>query len=550
VARYVTRDIKKYNVILKDSPIYIEKSRILYDTETEDLLFQVSFRNIDDEDIKLVCFRATTYDEEGKILKKNVPIKIVGKFIGLESHSNKEPIIIEDKKTTDIKLVIDYVVYYDDSKWVNNGKREGSILKTKKYIDNYEFTKALKYKNIKVSLNNYPIFTEDYYICSCGKLNKITNKHCIECGHSKEEIQNLFDEENVKQLIEEYHKQEEEDKKKYEEELEEKYQQLSKKIKKTFKILLVITLILGLCTSIFILIKNNLFYNNGLKYYNDKKYEKSIETLNKIKTKKSKKLLNDVYYEYGVYLKDNNNCEQAVLYLKKTTKDINHDVIDSCYIILGDSSTENKKYIDAIDYYKKVKNKDIEDKINDAYYYYGIELYNIKDYVGAIHYFEKCQNYKDSDEWLNKSKVGYIEENPNIYNDKTNKYIHELLDAKYEGSQELYNEITKWKAKIYASKYKTDTEGSSSLSRYSSIYFHVKVTGGDRDEEITLKYKVIYPDGEVSEIDTFKNKYSDGDTGYVYWADGLYGTIAGNLTLIFYEGSTMEEIGRHTIRIY
>ena len=43
MAKYITRDYRTYNTIIKDCPIILKKTRILFDKETNLIILQIAF---------------------------------------------------------------------------------------------------------------------------------------------------------------------------------------------------------------------------------------------------------------------------------------------------------------------------------------------------------------------------------------------------------------------------------------------------------------------------------------------------------------------------
>ena len=549
MARYITRELGGYNRIIKGCPIVLDKTRLLYDTETLDLIFQISLRNISEKNIKTISFFANYYNELGDLIKNNEKIVLNGNFLRMQKFSTNEPIIIDNSDVYSISLIIESVIFDDDSTWINKEKREGTKIVEKQYIDNYQLIEAFKKKELSIPLCNYPVFTDDYYICSCGKINEFDSKFCTECGLEKELLAKTFDNDNISMLIDEYNRELEIEYQKIEKEREEQRQKRKKELFKFLKVFSIIVLVIIIAFIIYKVVKNIVCYNKGLSYYENNEYKESIDMLTKINTEKSKILLDDVYYDYGIYLKEGNNCTAAIRYFDLTNKEVSDVIRDECYIALGDEALELGEYDNAIEYYQLVRELSNDSQLDKAYFEYGNYYYELENYVSAILYFEKGINYKDSKTMLNKAKMDYINDHFDIKDTATEKYIDDLVKENYPGSKDVYSKLTKWNIEIYANTISYSSTKSTSISRYSPIYIHVKLTGGKKNEEIPLKYKVYYPDGSVSKMDSFEDKFRDGGTGYVYWSYGDYNAGKGNLTIVFYNGNTSKELGRHTVKI-
>ena len=96
-----------------------------------------------------------------------------------------------------------------------------------------------------------------------------------------------------------------------------------------------------------------------------------------------------------------------------------------------------------------------------------------------------------------------------------------------------------------------ETTNKVSISRSSPIYFHIKLTGGEPNSSMRITVQPHYPDGDTGEY-TFDDKWTDGETGWYGWYDGLYEYpeygATGNLQCKFYDEDG-NFIGSGSIRI-
>lgn len=206
MARYVSRDLKIYNKFLKGCPIMLHKTRLLYDNETSDVILQVSLSNFSDKNIKSICFLGDLYDNEDRLILEKEKLVIKDEIKkGLEFSTN-DPILIKENDAFHIMLLVYSVEFEDGSTWVNKGKKEGEDVLPKIYIEDKMLRDAFTWKNIDVKLDNYPIFTKDYYVCSCGKVHVSNTLKCDNCGIFHDDLKNIFDNKNIQRIIKEYKK--------------------------------------------------------------------------------------------------------------------------------------------------------------------------------------------------------------------------------------------------------------------------------------------------------------------------------------------------------
>ena len=127
-------------------------------------------------------------------------------------------------------------------------------------------------------------------------------------------------------------------------------------------------------------------------------------------------------------------------------------------------------------------------------------------------------------------------------NDKTTfTYLKELKKHDYKNSAEIYEDLYEWRVTVIAvnSSEEDETTNKTSISRSSPIYFHIKLTGGEPNGSMRITVKPHYPDGETDEY-TFNDKWTDGETGWFGWYEGLYEYpeygATGTLQCKFYDG--------------
>ena len=61
----------------------------------------------------------------------------------------------------------------------------------------------------------------------------------------------------------------------------------------------------------------------------------------------------------------------------------------------------------------------------------------------------------------------------------------------------------------------------SSISRFSSVYCHVALSGGTPGGTTNVYYHITLPSGE-KQNDSFDWRWEDGDSGYIYWTGSIY----------------------------
>ena len=157
--------------------------------------------------------------------------------------------------------------------------------------------------------------------------------------------------------------------------------------------------------------------------------------------------------------------------------------------------------------------------------------------------------------WLRKSVSGlckvyaYIKKNYRSSNSLTVDYLKELQRINYKNSKSLYKKLFKWHVTIITngSRYNT-TDNYSSMSKYSTIYCHVSVYGGEPGKSLKLRYIGKLPKTTGTTKGSLGNFY-DGSTGccWFYYTRTPSGT-AGNFVVKIYNGKKL--MAKKTVRLY
>lgn len=137
------------------------------------------------------------------------------------------------------------------------------------------------------------------------------------------------------------------------------------------------------------------------------------------------------------------------------------------------------------------------DKYNEAK-----NALNSNDYNTAISILEElaANDYQDSAELLKEAKYQYIKSNLDRENSRSVTYLNELKDENYNDTQQLYDQLYSWKAKIAVNTTKQSSIHMNDLnatSRTFPIYFfNFKTYDGPPDGEYRGTYEVVFSNGQ------------------------------------------------------
>ncbi len=189
-------------------------------------------------------------------------------------------------------------------------------------------------------------------------------------------------------------------------------------------------------------------------------------------------------------------------------------------------------------------------RYRDTYYQYGLQLLEGESYADAVKVFTGLGDYQESTDKLVESKYGYVLTHQNSSDEATYGYLTELKDAKYMDSAKIYASLYAWKATIVINDSEYDSlTNKTSISRFSTFFCHVTVTGGPPDGTVQLKWRMTFPNGNTT------NGWWDDDikagqsgTCYGYYIYPSMGS-AGTFRVKIYTRDTNELIGEASIQI-
>lgn len=225
----------------------------------------------------------------------------------------------------------------------------------------------------------------------------------------------------------------------------------------------IIVLVLMLLILLFNLFLPMYNYNQGIKMFESKNYESSIDFFEKSKKyRDSQSKCNEVYYEYAKVLYESESYEKSLEYFllvdtenkytwieqiglkfleeNKYTEAISaFDIIPQMndernkWYAYGIACFEKQDYENAITNFKKCDNiRNTQEKILEAYYLHGKQLFDGQHYSDAKEKFLNCISYNDSNEQINKCVFKLAEIEYDYGNYESAKECYSQLPANYE----------------------------------------------------------------------------------------------------------------------
>ncbi|MBR3416803.1 MAG: tetratricopeptide repeat protein [Clostridia bacterium] len=277
------------------------------------------------------------------------------------------------------------------------------------------------------------------------------------------------------------------------------------------------------------------YYHVSKYYYEKGNYEKSYE--NYISLTKNKEE-NDLS-AYDLSFKDDLILNYAKSLINRNENDSLNRAIG---ILAGNDNEEAKELIDQANTLLQ-KNK----------YDSAERMVKRGNYINAVQAYEELSGYLDSDEKILETKYEFIKHYLEKMNDSLNsalifndlkttisssrwKYLDECFDEElyyqyakelsqlnYKDSSEIYSDLTRWRVGLLINDEEDSYDSKSTISRSETFYGHIRVQGGEYEENTTLQYRITLPSGQVLS-DTIDD-VSSGYSGWccAYYNDYLYG---------------------------
>lgn len=275
------------------------------------------------------------------------------------------------------------------------------------------------------------------------------------------------------------------------------------------------------------------YYQLATQLFSEKKYDEAYTYFKGLSSyKDSKGQANESEYLYGIERFDAGDYEKAVAAFKlvKDYKDVGERLPEAKYQYAL-ALTEKKDWKAASSLFKELGDyQDSASRYKESYYQYGLKLLNNKSYTEAVTVFKSLENYEDSKTKLNEAKYGYVVAHKNRTDTTSYSYLKDLKSAGYKDSKDIYNSLYAWTMSTVINSSETNsTSARSTISKYDTVYCHMKLTGGPPGASIKIKCTASWPNG-ASHSHTFDWEWEDGDSSwYSCWyetpAYGSTGTL-------------------------
>lgn len=391
----------------KDCPIVLLSAALTKDTNTNTLLCQIKFQNLDIRVIKAVLVNIKCIGVDKKTKIDEVQYTYLDLSVNQQDlFGSNIPIYLNSLETRNIEVSCLKIIFDDDSFWECSDKCGFTNIIPIQDISS-KITDSLLKEELNVEINEYgmsinkvvsPYSVNNVKLCPCGTLYQ--GEICSACGKTQSWWDDVLDIYNLNKNrdnrifeLREKEKKEEERKAAEKQQLEEEKKKKTEKrvvfIKKSLPIVacVIALVIVGeLSVKVFIPSSN---YKKAMDYYSKEEYELAESYFDKAGNYKDSEV-----YEH----KSREAIELQQLYDKACTyyREKEYDEARQVFYDLAEIG-----YKDSAKYY---------DEIVTLQYDLANDLFSAENYKEAYYAFDKLGNYKDSIEKKNTSINTIIKE--------------------------------------------------------------------------------------------------------------------------------------------
>lgn len=191
-------------------PVFITGGNLLKKADDGQVYCQFRLRSLSPKAISAVIITINCFDIEGAQIEgvKRYQFLDLRLKVG-DTIETKPPVQCPDNYTRRCNIVINTVVFDDDTKWLRSDEIEEYVFGLQEKIADSAkrayLCEEMKKKGISADdkIGYIPAQYENYWICFCGLINPNSSDKCI-CGIDHEVLNDFFQKDNMDRLNEQY----------------------------------------------------------------------------------------------------------------------------------------------------------------------------------------------------------------------------------------------------------------------------------------------------------------------------------------------------------
>lgn len=502
------------NLYVEGSPLVISAGSLLKDTQTGKIITQIKFQNISCNTVKAVKVSLDAFDVSGESLPEVEEYQYLDLSVcnGAYFGSDKA-IIMPNSNCRSIRIGEIVVIFADNSVWNGNGKNYFSLQMPQKLQSDMGVELIKQYKIATTAEAIYaPLEQSDYWICTCGTMNK--GFSCTKCHCAKDKIFSSYDVTALTHSMNirlENERIERERIAREKEETEKREQLRKAKTKRILSITIpsIATIIIFVIVLTSVIIPNAQ-YNDAISLMNEEKYKEAEDAFWAL----------NGYKDSATKIKE---CQYLSAVAAQSSK--RYETAYEIFVSLGKYSDSSSKALScAVEAAEYAMSKKQYDK--------AVEWYNLANKTDEV----------------KNAKYQYVQSHKNSTDTTTYQYLRDLKWASYKDAESIYSQLYKIHLEYVINDSPTDVTTHKTNFKYVSsyyggaIYVHVRLTGGYPGQTTWVETDGWHLDSELVKC----------NGGWYTLTDGMwltYGQESSDTTItIKVNGTTISE--ECTITVY
>lgn len=569
------------NLYAEGAPVIVKAGSLLRDNTTASLLAQLKLQNITSKVISLVKVQLTCFDSVNRPFDETVTHEYLDLNVARgEEFASRSPIKISNSAARAYAVRVVEVGFADNTIWHDGGSAWEPMPKTQPIQTVItDDTALLGYKTVFGSTATIALLEhKDVWVCTCGAVNRRGEDNCHRCEAARSALQALdldalkaagnsaFHEKQYATALSLFNTgdadsltkalatlesiAEHEDAVALREKCLAAQAQLEVKQAKTKKMTIIVSAAL-LAAVILLVLTLTVFvpaikYNKATTLMEQGEYSKAYDIFSglgdfnhAISLKQECRYLEAVStMNEGKY----NDAKRQFEYFEDY-KDSKEKILE-CQFAIALEKMEAKKYSEAYDELINLgKYPNAKEKAKECAELAGDAALADNQYRKAVEWYEKAENSTKANEA--KYQYALLAKEKNDNNDYTAySYLKDLVEAQYKDAASVYSQLYDWRVTVTAinNSSASDTPATS-ISRFSSIYVHFKLTGGTPYQGTKLYLKYTEPDGKKGTYE-WNSSVNEGSFWFKYTESKYKNTqnTTGKFEIEFYENAKSTKV--------
>lgn len=398
------------NLYAHGSPVIVSAGALLKDTKTQEIIAQLKFYSVSNQQIKAIKVKLILFDTAGNVLGEPVLFDYLDLCADCSSEFGQQtPIPVPQSAARSYKISVEEVVFSNQSVWTPEDTLWEPLPVQSTLESVFDDFEMIKQYRLTAGNNSeyYPLQVKDLWFCACGAINRV-GKPCSVCHRSLNELHAITKE----QLIHDKETRLASEKEKADEAAKARAAALAikkEKAKKAAKLIAAVIIIAILAVFVFHAIKREFSYKAAISLRESGQFNEASQAFRQLGTYKdsstrAQESMQALEYQAGIQYLENGKYTDAIRVFRTLGdySDSKSQLI-SAYFLHAEMSLDGKHWnMVQFDYNKLVELSADEAKLDDLMLDYGVALYDDSAYETAASIFQNVKNNPDNAFYIGK----------------------------------------------------------------------------------------------------------------------------------------------------